>query len=76
MTRRVKVACATITPSGRKVWREHAAPRTAAVKADSGGADVGGADRRLSGWTGGGRETEVLVAADGRKKSAGGEPAD
>lgn len=32
MTRRVKVACATITPSGSEVRREHGAARTAPVK--------------------------------------------
>ena len=33
MTRRVKVACATITPSGSEVRKGHAASRVAAVKA-------------------------------------------
>jgi hypothetical protein len=36
MTRRVKVACATITPSGKKVRKGHAAPPVSAVKAGNG----------------------------------------
>ena len=33
MTRRVKVACATITPSGKRVRIGYAAPRASTVKA-------------------------------------------
>ena len=36
MTRRVKVACATITPSGKKVWSEQGASLDAPVKDGNG----------------------------------------